>query len=181
MTRLDARPWHPWLRINPRAPNDATRPMEPGGVASGARPSWVRGADQLVKRAVAAVLVAGLTACATQNQPGTTGYTAVPEAQFFGAVPVGGITTQDSARVIVKRDPGFTGAALSSVLLINGVRIVVIRPRQYLELSLAPDEYVFGVSWSDDLGALATSGTREIGGRRPESHSDARRLLRPLG
>jgi hypothetical protein len=117
---------------------------------------------KLLKRTVAAVVVAGLTACATQNQPGTTGYTAVPEAQFLGAFRVGGVKTNDSARVVVKRDSGFMGSFLSSVLLINSERIAAIRPGQYLELSLAPDEYIFGVSWSDDLGALATSAKREI-------------------
>jgi len=76
MTRLDARPWHPWLRINPRAPNDATRPMSPGGVASGAGRVGSR-CGPIGETCGRGCSVAGLTACATQNQP------ALPATQQF--------------------------------------------------------------------------------------------------
>lgn len=98
--------------------------------------------------------------CATQNLPGTASYVAVPSSQIFGSVQ----TTDKSkgtALAIVKRDQGFTGAALSSFLTIDGKRIALIEPGQYVELTLRPGEYVFGVAWSDDLGPLETGTTRE--------------------
>lgn len=102
-----------------------------------------------------------LCGCATTNIPGTAAYERVPESQFI-ASPQPGSGSEENATVYVKRDPGFTGSALSSVLLLNGKPIVKIKPGQFVQLSLAPTEYLFGVTWSDNLGALETSNTREI-------------------
>ena len=100
--------------------------------------------------------------CATKNLTGTTGYVAIPQSQLFGARPSDGEAARDNATIIVKKDPGFTGSALSSILLLDGKRLAIIKPGQYLELSLKPAEYVFGVAWSDGMGALETGTTREI-------------------
>jgi hypothetical protein len=94
--------------------------------------------------------------------PGTTPYVLVPQSQFVGSYPSDGEAAHDNATIIVKRDPGFFGSALSSVLLLDGRRVATIKPGQFLRLSLKPAEYLFGVAWSDDMGALETSTTREI-------------------
>jgi hypothetical protein len=101
-----------------------------------------------------------MAACATKNLPGTTGYIAIPQSQLFGARPSDGEAARDNAKIVVKRDLGFTGSALSSVLLLDGKRVAIIKPGQYLELSLKPA--LFGVAWSDGMGALETSATREV-------------------
>lgn len=102
-----------------------------------------------------------LVGCATQNVPGLSSYVAVPSSQFLSEIPPIG-NFAENAIIIVKRDPGFLGSALSSVFTIDGKPIASIKPGQYIELSLHPKEYVFGVAWSDGLGALETSTTREI-------------------
>ena len=111
---------------------------------------------------IACALAFLVAACATKNLPGTTGYVAIPQSQLFGARPSDGEAARDNATIVVKRDPGFTGSALSSILLLDGKRVASIKPGQYLELSLKPGEYLVGVAWSDGMGALETSATREI-------------------
>ena len=54
------------------------------------------------------------------------------------------------------------GTALSSILLVNGAPVARVRPGEYLEFRTAPGEHIFGVSWSDNLGAATTSSTREL-------------------
>ena len=86
-----------------------------------------------------------VAACATKNLPGTTGYVAIPQSQLFGVRRSDGEAAHDNATIVVKRDLGFTGSALSSVQLADGKRVATIKPGQYLELSLKPAEYVFVV------------------------------------
>ena len=99
--------------------------------------------------------------CATQNISGTASYEAVPSSQIIVSVQATD-KLEDTALLIVKRDKGFTGSALSSVFTIAGKRIALIKPGQYFELPLRSGEYVFGVAWSDDLGLLETGNTREV-------------------
>ncbi len=106
-----------------------------------------------------ALLVQG---CATQNTPGTADYALISNSQVIGELPSVKSSPENIATIIVKRDRGFSGAALSSVLTIDGRRIAKIKPAQYLELYLPEREYLFGVDWSDGMGPVATSTTREL-------------------
>jgi len=111
-----------------------------------------------------AVVVLGLSlmfGCATQNIAGTQAYRRVPPTQITGALPP--VAQGDQAgTVVVKRDPGFMGKGLSSILLIDGKPVAKIRPGEYLEFRVPAREVLVGVSWSDDLGSLKTASTREV-------------------
>lgn len=99
--------------------------------------------------------------CATQNIPGVARYEAVPSAQILGFVQAAG-KSEETALLIVKRDKGLAGSALSSVFTIAGKQIALIKPGQYFEMPLRSGEYVFGVAWSDDLGPIGTGAMREV-------------------
>lgn len=113
------------------------------------------------KMLAASALVLVLSGCATQNVAGTGSYQSVPDDRVVGTLlqPSAG---EPSGVVIVKRDPGMVGAALSSVLLVDGKPVARIKPGEFFQFRSQLGERLFGVSWSDNLGAVATSSTREI-------------------
>ncbi len=102
-----------------------------------------------------------LAGCATQNVAGVSSYQLVSAERVTGAIaepPLG----EPAGTVVIKRDPGMFGGALSSILLVNGVPVARLKPGEYLQFRATPGEHLFGVSWSDNLGAAATSSTREL-------------------
>ena len=139
--------WRPWT-----AGEDIAEPSDREQHALG----------RSVKRRIAVFLVVALSACATRNMPGTIDYIPVPESQFIEPRFAAHEISQDKANVIVKRDAGFMGSAISSVLLLDGKRIARIKPGQYIKLSLLSGEHLFGVEWTDKMGALETRSTREL-------------------
>ena len=109
---------------------------------------------------IVAIAVA-LVGCSTTNQPGTGSYLPVPPSQMIGTPPRPA-TAAEAATIIVKRDPGFMGTALSSVLTIDGRPIARMRPGQFISLSVAPGDHLLGVASSDNLGPVATNISREV-------------------
>lgn len=108
-----------------------------------------------------ALVMLTLAGCATQNISGAASYRSVPEQQIINAVPQP--SPHDAhATVVVKRDHGLFGSALSSVLLLNGKPVVKVKPGEFTQIRVTPAEHIFGVSWSDNLGAAATESTREL-------------------
>ena len=102
-----------------------------------------------------------LAGCATQNVAGISSYQLVSAERVTGLIasaPLG----EPAGTVVIKRDPGMFGAALSSILLVNGKPVARLKPGEYLLFQATPGEHLFGVSWSDNLGAAATSSTREL-------------------
>ncbi len=111
---------------------------------------------------VAAALIAlALGGCATSNQPGTSSYVPVERSQIVENAPQPSDAT-GTATVVVKRDQGFMGVALTSVLTIDGRPTAKIRPGQFVSLRVAAGEHLFGVSSSDNLGPIATNISREV-------------------
>ena len=109
----------------------------------------------------ACALALMLAGCATQNAAGISSYHVVSADRLTGAIgepPA----SEPAGTIIVKRDPGMLGAALSSILLLNGKPVALIKPGEYLQFRTLPGEHIFGVSWSDNLGSVATSSTREL-------------------
>ena len=110
---------------------------------------------------VACGLLLLLAGCATQNVAGISSYQLVSAERVTGAIvepPIG----EPAGTIVIKRDPGILGAALSSTLLVNGKPVARVKPGEYLQFRAALGEHLFGVSWSDNLGAAATSSTREL-------------------
>lgn len=106
-------------------------------------------------------LLLALAGCATQNVAGTSSYQVVSAERITAAIsepPPG----EPSGTVVIKRDAGMMGAALSSILLVNGKPVARVKPGEYLQFRASPGEHLFGVAWSDNLGAAATSSTREV-------------------
>lgn len=108
----------------------------------------------------AVLFLFALAGCATTNEPGTTSYAPVASAQIIGSVPRP--PESATATVVVKRDPGFMGAALTSILTVDGKPIARIRPGQFISLKLPTGEHIFGVASSDNLGPVATNISREV-------------------
>ncbi len=115
----------------------------------------------MIRKILLTVTVILVSGCATQNVAGISTYKAVPEARIFTKNTVQGPNGM-TGTVIVKRDHGMLGAALSSTLLIDGQPTAKIKAGEFLQFPVSGDEHIFGVAWSDNLGPLATSSTREV-------------------
>ena len=110
---------------------------------------------------ISIALACALAGCATQNVAGTASYQLVPQDRVIGTIAQPS-ENEPFGTVVVKRDPGLFGAALSSVLLLDGKPAARIKPGEFIEFRSQPGEHILGVSWSDNLGAAATSSTREL-------------------
>lgn len=102
-----------------------------------------------------------LAGCATQNVAGTIAYRAVPQSQIVGALP-NVLASEPSGTIVVKRDPGFMGKALSSILMLDGKQTANVKPGEFVRFRVKAGEHLFGVAWSDHFGKLSTASTREL-------------------
>lgn len=114
-----------------------------------------------MKLGLGAVALLFLASCATQNVPGTASYRSVPDQQIINHVAQPS-PEEAHAIVVAKRDPGMVGVALSSVFLVNGKPVARVKPGEFTTFRIAPGEHIFGVSWSDNLGTVATESIREL-------------------
>ena len=118
----------------------------------------MRSRERCLAVSAAAMLLFG---CATQNIAGTDAYASVPSSRIVGTLPTIPVGSLEGI-IVVKRDPGLMGTAISSILLINGEPVAKLKPGEYIQLRMPAGEALFGVSWSDNLGALKTASTREV-------------------
>lgn len=104
--------------------------------------------------------------CSTENLRGISDYQKVSLEKYSEKIPKYN-DSHKPATIIVKRDPGFCGSALSALISLNGLNTVDLSQGQYAEFLLDKGEYIFGVSEPkgtviQTIGSSAIDAFREI-------------------
>jgi hypothetical protein len=107
---------------------------------------------------LATLLIAG---CGTKHTPGTTAYVPIWATQMRGAVPVVPANAQAST-IIVKRDRGLAGSALSAIFTVDGVEVADIPAGYFYRFDVEAGEHIFGVKSKKEGFVGLSSVFREL-------------------
>lgn len=96
-------------------------------------------------------LVVLLTGCATSTTPVPISKSIHVKNSYIYNTALFEKSKERSEKVVIVRDDGFMGSALTLPLYINGVRVADIDPKERIEIYLAPKKYMFRISLESSI------------------------------
>ena len=101
-----------------------------------------------------------MVGCATKHTPGTADYRPLDPAHILAPLPEPASTNVST--IIVKRDNGLSGMALSALFTINGIDTAKFPAGTFLKFPIESGEHIFGVKSLKKGFPFGTTVFREI-------------------